>query len=133
MTKHEATFQILFKHWAQAHYTGGSAGFELKRTLTHRFYIPNIAPHQVVALNQAYNGTLYHKIADDSIGTKPFDCFILQNALAYVVIAFGPTIKEFFLIPIWVWNTKTKGKKSVTDDEVRKWKDVEVITVPKRK
>jgi hypothetical protein len=127
MKKREAAMQTVFKHWLQAKWNNGSAAFELKRTLTDRFYIADLQEHQVVALRQAYKGTLYHKIADDSIGIKPFDCFILQGALAFVVIGFGARLTEFFVIPIWVWDEKTVGKKSVTSTEVANWPDVERV------
>lgn len=124
--------QTVFKHWVQAQWSNGSAAFELKRTLTDRFYIPDLQEHQVVALRQAYSGTLYHKIADDSIGVKPFDCFVLQQSLAYVVIAFGTRLTEFFVIPIWVWDEKVAGKTSVTSSEVSHWPDVERVSIKKK-
>lgn len=121
--------QTVFKHWLQAKWNNGSAAFELKRTITDRFYIADLKEHQVTALRQAYAGTLYHKIADDSIGVKPFDCFVLQQSLAYVVIGFGARLTEFFVIPIWVWDEHTKEKKSVTASEVAKWPDVELVKI----
>ena len=122
--------QVVFKHWVQSQWNNGSAAFELKRTETDRFYIPNLAPHQKQALTQAYEGTLYHKIADVGMGQSPFDCFVLQQSLAYVVIGFGKRLTEFYLIPIWVWNEKIKGKTSVTKSEVVHWKDVELVKIP---
>lgn len=124
--------QTVFKHWLQAKWNNGSAAFELKRTLTDRFYIPDLQEHQVAALRQVYSGTLYYKIPDDSIGAKPFDCFILQQSLAYVVIGFGARLTEFFVIPIWVWDDETAGKKSVTVSEVSHWPDVERVTIGKK-
>lgn len=121
--------QTVFKHWLQAKWNNGSAAFELKRTLTDRFYIPDLQEHQVTALRQAYNGTLYYKIPDDSIGYKPFDCMLFQQALAYVVIGFGARLTEFFVIPIWVWDEHTKNKKSVTVSEVSHWPDVERVKI----
>lgn len=133
MNKKEATFQTIFKHWLQAKWNNGSAAFELKRTETDRFYIPNLKEHQVTALNQAYEGTLYHKIADAGMGQTPCDCIILQGALAFVVIGFGVRLTGFYVIPIWVWNEKTKGKKSITQSEVAHWNDVEYVAIPKKK
>lgn len=117
----------------QAKWNNGSAAFELKRTETDRFYIPNLATHQQQALTQAYEGTLYHKISDVSYEQKPMDCFVLQQALAYVVIGFGKKLTSFYLIPIWVWNEKTKGKTSITQSEVAHWEDVEHVVIPKKK
>lgn len=132
MKKREAAFQTIFKHWVQSCWNNGSAAFELKRTETNRFYIPNLKEHQQFALNQAYDNTLYHKISDASFEQKPFDCFVLQNALAYVVIGFGGRLTGFYVIPIWVWNGKTKGKTSVTESEVSQWKDVEYVKIPSK-
>lgn len=133
MKKLESQLQIIFKHWLQAHWNNGSAAFELKRTETDRFYIPNLAPHQKLALTQAYEGTLYHKIADAGMGQTPFDCVVLQQAIAYVVLGFGKKLAGFYLVPIWVWNEKTQGKKSVLETELSKWKDVEYVKIPKKK
>lgn len=130
MRKDEAKFQILFKHWVQAKWQGGSASFELKRSLTNRFYIPDLAPHQEQALLQAKTGTLYHKISDSGIGQKPFDCFILQKSESYVVIAFENRVKEFYLIPILIWVKNTVEKTSVTDTELEQWGGVVCILVP---
>ena len=132
VSKKEAEMQVVFKHYVQALWNNGSAAFELKRTPTKRFYLPNLAPHQKAALTQAYENTLYFKIPDDSRCEKPFDCFVLQQALAYVVIGFGVRLTGFYLIPIWIWNEKVKGKKSVTKSEVSKWQDVEYIKIPKK-
>lgn len=125
--------QIIVKHWLQSKWNNGSAAFELKRTETERFYIPDLQEHQLVALTQAYNGTLYFKIPDDSMGAKPFDAFVLQQSLAYVVIGFGKRLTEFFVIPIWVWNEKTPGRTSVTMTEVANWPDVERVKIPNKR
>ena len=124
--------QVIFKHYIQSQWKNGSAAFELKRTETNRFYIPNLAVHQKEALTQAYTDTLYFKIPDDSMGQKPMDCFVLQQSLAYVVLGFGKRLAGFYLIPIFTWNEKTKNKTSVTEDEVAKWPDVELIKIPSK-
>jgi hypothetical protein len=132
VNKKEAEMQVVFKHWIQAKWNNGSAAFELKRTLTNRFYIPNLQEHQVAALKQSFDATLYYKIPDDSRGTKPFDCFVLQQSMAYVVIGFGKSLTGWYIIPIWVWLEKSKKKTSVTSEEVAAWKDVEYVKIPKK-
>lgn len=129
MNKVEAKFQILFKHWLQVHWTGGSAAFELKRTLKDSFYIPNLATHQKTALTQASTGMLYHKISDSGIGQKPFDAFVLKASEAYVVIAFGEKLRDFYLIPIDVWNKKIINQTSIKKEDVSKWKDVMYVAI----
>jgi penicillin-binding protein-related factor A (putative recombinase) len=131
--KLEAKFQIVFKHWVQTHWDGGSAAFELKRTTSDSLPTKSIAPHQLVALNQAFDDTLYHKIADVGYAKKPFDCFVLQQSLAYIVIAFGKRLTDFHIIPIKVWEENTQKRTSVTKHIVEMWDDVEVIKIPKRK
>lgn len=133
MQKREQVLQTIFKHYIQAKWNGGSAAFELKRVETDRFYIPKLAPHQKEALTKAYENTLYHKISDESREPKPFDCFVFQQSLAYVVIAFGKRLTGFYLIPIWTWNEKTIGKTSVTESEISKWSDVEYVAIPKKR
>lgn len=125
--------QTVFKHYLQSQWNNGSAAFELKRTLSDRLPVKAVQEHQVAALLQAYQGTCYYKIPDDSIGAKPFDSFVLQQSLAYIVIGFGAKLKDFVLIPIQVWVENTKGKVSVTKKEVTGWQDVEVITIPSQR
>lgn len=124
--------QVIFKHWLQANWRNGSAAFELKRTTTDRFYIPDIKEHQINALRQSFDGTLYYKIPDDSYGVKPMDCFVLQGALAYIVIGFGARLTEFYLIPIHQWEQLTKGKTSITRTEVAHCEDVECVQITKK-
>ena len=132
MNKLEAKFQIVFKHWVQTKWNGGSAAFELKRTTSDTLPVKSIAPHQLVALNQAFDGTLYYKMPDTGYGKKPMDCFVLQQSLAYLVIAFGKRLTEFYIIPIRTWNEQTKNRVSVTKTAVSLWDDVECVKIPKK-
>lgn len=99
MIKHEAAFQARFGRWLQYAYTGPSATFELKRTLTQSLPLAQIKDHQVLGLSQAKTG-LYHKISDESRSQKPFDCLFLRNAPGYVCIAYGTSLRGFYLIPV---------------------------------
>lgn len=116
--KREAIFQTLFKRWLAARWKGGSAVFELKRTLHGSIPWSAVKPHQEEALVQATLGQLYYKIPDDSYGQKPFDCFVVKNVDAYVVIAFGKQLKKFYLIHIGNWiNARTEtGGPSCTEE-----------------
>ena len=120
MHKREAVFQTLFKRWIQARWQGGPAVFELKRTLTFRIPLSDVKGHQIEALSASHGKGLYYKIPDDSYGLKPFDCFFLKDIEAYVVIAFGPTLKRFHLIPIDAWQKlcAEDGRKSVHEDDL---------------
>lgn len=130
MRKLEAHFQTIFKHWVQSQWRDGSAAFELKRTETDKFYVSHLAPHQKLALTAAYEDRIYHKISDGTFSQNPFDCFVLQQSLAYVVIAFGKRLSGFYLIPIYTWNEKTKEKSSVTEGEVKRWEEIQYIKIP---
>lgn len=53
-------------------------------------------------------------------GKKPFDCFFLRDTEAYVVIAFGPRLKKFHLIPINTWEKlcDEPNRKSIHEDDL---------------
>lgn len=129
--KHEAQFQTLFKRWLDALWEGGSAAFELKRSKTDSLPFDAVEVHQKENLLRANRGAFYYKIPDDSIGQKPFDCFVLRDVDAYIVIAFGPRIKEFFLIPIdtWLQLEKESARKSIHVDTLRGVSAVRTITL----
>lgn len=84
----EKDIQRKFKHYLDATWQGGSAAFELKYTKTDTLPRSALAPHQRQSLLNAKSGMLYHKISDAGIGHKPFDCFVIQDAKAYIVIQF---------------------------------------------
>ena len=122
MTKHEARFQVIFKHWVFSKFRLGdmrSSAFELKRTLTHRLPYSAVKVHQNIALEGAAGDGVYHKISDASYEQKPFDCFVLVSAEAYVVIAFGKQVTDFILIPVAAWAdiVRVSADKSITYEE----------------
>ena len=97
MQKREAKFQIWFKHYLQSEWKSGSAAFELKVTQSDMLAKRAVLPHQVQSLLMAKRGLLYFKIPDDSRSAKPFDCFVLQEAEAYLVVKFRSGV---VMIPI---------------------------------
>lgn len=118
--KHEAQFQTLFKRWLQARWTGGAAAFELKRTLTYRLPLSAVKEHQRDALLASHRDGYYYKIPDDSYGQKPYDCFFMREVEAYVVIAFGPKLKQFHMVSIDEWESlcAVPERKSIHEDEL---------------
>lgn len=101
--------QYIAKHWE-----GGSAAFELKLVKGNSFPFSKLEPHQERALRMATGNGVYHKISDQSLGSKPFDSFIVKNAEAYVVLCFG---KSAYFIDIGVWDLYRethRDKKSIT-------------------
>lgn len=123
MVKREATFQIKFGHWLKEVWLtrgGNQAGaFELKATEGQSVPFDMVKPHQSTALIAAKRGKFYYKIADDSFGVKPFDCFAMSGVQAFVVVHFGDG--SFCLIDIDVWeNEKTASdRKSLTAGRAR--------------
>lgn len=115
MPKREAAMQQVFGRWLQYAYTGPTAVFELKRTLTRSLPMSEIKEHQVRALAQVEDG-FYHKLPDDTIAQKPFDCFFLRDAPAYLVVAYGTFLKGFYLIPAkYITRFKQQGIHSITE------------------
>lgn len=91
MIKREASFQSIFNRWLRREFLQGRSGgwaFELKQT--QRDYLPfsAVEEHQLDALLAASHGGLVHKISDETRGYKPFDCFALAGAEAFVVIRY---------------------------------------------
>lgn len=64
-----------------------SCAFELKIVKGKSMPFNKVALHQVHNLKLAQKALVY-KIADVGLAPKPFDCFYLKEALAYVVIWF---------------------------------------------
>lgn len=88
MQKREAKLQVLFKHYLSSVGWSQSSVFELKQSQTDTLRKGSLLPHQRDSLLNAKHSTLYHKLPDDTIGYKPFDCFLLANVSAFVVIKF---------------------------------------------
>lgn len=69
------------------------------------------------ALYAAKHNRLAHKIADDSVGFKPFDCFHLREVPSFVVVSFWSRgEKKFYMIDIddWMQEVQTSNRKSLT-------------------
>lgn len=131
----EANFQSLFSTWmtSEQRFTQ-SAVFELKLEKTQSIRFDRVAPHQVDGLRRSKRMWTYHKIADSpfikSAGKmmrftkpKPFDCFVVMDALAYVVVLFYEPrqSKEMFFIDVdtWVDEQKRSIRKSLTKQRAR--------------
>jgi len=102
MKKREAGFQVKFKHWLEANQPKTSAAYELKYVESGNFPIAQWIkkqPHQLRGLlNSSVPGKMcYHKISDMSAGQSPFDCFVLVEAEAYLVVFFKEH-KSFIMV-----------------------------------
>lgn len=107
--------QAAFSRWIQNRWTGGPAAFELKRVLNQSLPLSSLKEHQYLALRQVENNGIYHKIADGGFSQSPFDCFLMKGQ-AFLVIAYGPKLTGFYLLPISVIERLKKiGTVSVSE------------------
>ena len=124
MIKHEAKITTRLRRYIEE--SGihiGSAAIEVKVSLTKSLPFNAVQPHQLQALENA-RSTFVWKIADDSRGVKPFDMFVLQNAAAFVAVAWLAPRKKVivYLIPVRDWKSlsEASGRKSLTEDVLLK-------------
>ena len=91
----------------------------MKITKTSSLPFDAVKEHQVRALWLSKHRKINYKIPDDSMGQKPFDCFVLKGVEAYVVVMFYVRgCKDFYMIDIddFIQLKKTSTRKSFTED-----------------
>ncbi len=93
MKKREAGFQGKFKHWLEANQPKVSTAYELKYVEKGNFLLAGWIkkdPHQLRSLlsSSTVGRMCYHKLSDMSAGQKPYDCFVMTGAEAYLVVFF---------------------------------------------
>ena len=116
----EKDFQTKFNKWLKYNWNMTSA-FELKMVKGKSMPFNAVKEHQIIAL-RLVGSKLVYKIADDSRGTKPFDCFMLVNSPGYIVIMFYKRgQKEFIIIEIsnFIKEMKTSKRKSLTEKRAK--------------
>ena len=123
MKKHEAGFQIKFKHWLEANPPKTSTAYELKFEHSGRFNIfqwTSKQPHQLRGLLESClpGEMCYHKISDASYEKKPYDCFVMTNAEAYLVIYFEKEQSTLMCNAKMIHNLLTSGITSATFSEL---------------
>ena len=110
--------------WLKVNETKSTA-YELKITKGNTLPFSRIEEHQITSLYKAKYRILVHKISDMSAGMKPFDCFTLVKAKAYLVIMFyKPRAKKVcYAIDIddLIDLTLIDKKKSITLDDAKKY------------
>lgn len=126
----EKLMQTMFGKYLEANPPLQSELYELKICKKSSIPFNAVQPHQIAALLKATTTALYHKIADSPVswgaGTavrftakKPFDCFILVGAPAYIVIWFyHPRGKKVFIkisIGVFLQEMQTSVRKSLTE------------------
>jgi len=116
----ERDFQTNFNKWLKYNWTMTSA-FELKMAKGKSMPFNAVKEHQITALELA-GAKLVYKIADDSRGTKPFDCFMIASSPGYVVIMFYKRgQKEFIIIEVSNFKKEMKisKRKSLTEQRAK--------------
>lgn len=109
--------------------------FELKLSKGCSIRFDSVKEHQVSALLSAQSDKgLFHKISDSLpifggnkhmrfTAKKPFDCFLIENYPAYVVVMFYTPRKRknVYYIPIDTWLSlkKNSDKKSIREEELK--------------
>ena len=118
--------QSLWTKWVKANKKKfeRSTVFELKITKKKRLPFSRIEEHQINSLlNASIGDGDYHKISDQSMDMKPWDCQLIKKADAYIVILFYQPRKpkEYILIDIkdMVDFIKKSKMKSVTEEEAK--------------
>lgn len=117
----EKDFQSKFTRWVKDNWVENSA-FELKFVdLTKHKSMPYsaIKPHQLMALKLACSpvNKLVYKIPDMGISQKPFDCFCLHKASAFLVVMFWERgVDKFYMIAYndIVREIRVSDRKSLT-------------------
>ena len=128
----ERNFQSLFTKWVKQRKWESSVVVELKLAKGGSLPFEAVKPWQVEGLQNAQSKGVYHKISDlpaykgsqtTWASKKPFDCFWIINALAYVAIWYyhPRQKKEFILIPINVFlkEKEQSDRKSLTEERAR--------------
>lgn len=128
----EKDIQTIFKKLIEADPPTRTTVYELKLCKGKSFPFSRVAEHQLEALLNAKNGSLFHKISDMPIFTghqtrftkkKPFDCLSVYRADAYIVIVYYKPRKkkEFLLIDIdeFILEMQNSERKSLTEDRAR--------------
>lgn len=128
----EKDFQRLFKQWLAANMPKQTTVYELKIEKGKSIAFDRVYDHQVAGLRMAKYAGLYHKIADTTMSfggvqkfnkPKPFDCFVITKAEAYVVVLFyvPRQDKKVYFIDVddWIKEKETSTRKSLTEERAR--------------
>lgn len=112
----EKDFQTKFTRWLHYRYEGCGA-FELK--ITHEKSLPfrALQDHQAAALVAVKHGGIEYKIPDDTIGSKPFDCFRLVGPAFVIVMFYKHGCRTFYAIDIddWLREVNVSTRKSLIE------------------
>ena len=111
----EKKYQTLFSRWLSKQKMTGA--FELKVSEKGKALpFSRLADHQERALLATKLNCIVFKIPDVGIGIKPFDCFSMCGAMAFVVV-FWKGSKVGYMIDIekWVAERENEARRSLTE------------------
>lgn len=118
----EKDFQTEFNKWLVRRGWDKTTAFELKITKKDYINFKEVKPHQLRNLLLAKQKMIY-KIPDVGMDQKPFDSFIMCDALAYVVILFYQPRKpkQFAMIEVDAYKKEalSSDRASLTLDRAR--------------
>lgn len=122
MNKREAAFQTKFNRWLKYEYKRKrvvSSAFELKSATSSALPFAEVRLHQKESLLAAKHSRMVYKIPDDSIGYKPFDCFVLDSSAAFIVVQYPSGV--FYLVDIDAWcaEESTSKRRSLTEERAK--------------
>ena len=119
MKKSEQSFTTYFQHWLKDEFLPDkdscAFAFEIKHTRgKDSFPFSEVKDHQIKALLAVQTSGLVYKIADDTIGYRPFDCFAMKKCQSYIVIKYN---KFFVLIDVndFIFEKNNFPRKSLTE------------------
>ena len=124
----ESHFQTLFGNYIRTHKFQKSAVFELKISKSTSLPFNVVKDHQIQALQAVTGEGFYYKITDPPIfgnmqtrfnAPRPFDCMLLKEIKAFIVIVFyhPRKPKQFIFIPIstFLYERDSSHRKSLTE------------------
>lgn len=119
----EKDVQIKFKHWVEENPPSTSTAYELKLTKNGTFNLASWVdkqPHQLrgLLLSSVPGKMCYHKISDASFEQKPYDCFVMTGAEAFLVIYYFKKHRTIMVKPELIQQLLTEGVKGVTFDQL---------------
>ena len=128
----EKNLQTIFSAWVRENPPRVTTAWELKLTKGPSIRFDSVATHQAVALTGVRAEGTYHRITDQPwmkdrphsfTKQKPFDCFFIRDAEAYVVVLFyKPRRKKevlFISVEDWIRENNVSDRKSLTEERAR--------------
>lgn len=120
----ERDFQTMFTRYIRENPPEETCAFELKIVKKGAMPFNAVAEHQVEALIRARcDKGSYHKLSDMSREKKPYDCFYIRDARAYVVIWwYKPRQpKEMIWVPVekFIGEMQSCKRKSLTEERAK--------------